>query len=106
MPACKTCVGTGFKGEFVKQDVDKFTNAALWRPGVPNGRNPQKFLALGPIHSFTVKDFNSGNFRVFDVNPDAAGDYLMLLMPKVQRRNARAYLVGGVVRERSGQAVA
>jgi len=106
MPACKACAGTGFKGEFIKQDVAKFTNAELRCMFKSSKAMQMDMLALGPIHSFTVKDFNSGNFRVFDVNPDAAGDYLMLLVPKVQRRNARAYLVGGVVRERSGQAVA
>ena len=42
LPVCKSCAGTGWKGEFVKQDVKKFTNAELQNflhnPKFPRGR--------------------------------------------------------------------
>lgn len=103
LPACKACAGTGWKGEWVAQDVKKFTNAQLdplkWQDG--KKWPAQTLLALGPIHDFTVKDFTTLRLRSFEVSPDSKGDYLMLLVPKVLRGRAKAYLVGGVVRERS-----
>ena len=104
-PACKACGGTGWKGELVTQDLKKFTNALLlkidrYATPVSKQISSGEFLALGPIHSFTLKDFTTLRLRMFDVSPDAHGDYLMLLVPKTPRGNSRAYLVGGVVRER------
>ena len=108
LPVCKSCAGTGWKGEFVKQDVGKFTNAELRisstiprdRPKVLVVKPSQKFLALGPIHSFVIKDFGTRRIRSFEVSQDSSGDFLMLLVPKVVRGSrSKAYLVGGVVRE-------
>jgi hypothetical protein len=124
LPKCKACAGTAWKGTFVRQDVKKFTNAKIIIPGniarlklTRLGRwpgknrrrmasNPMSVLALGPIHSFTIKDFMQNRIRTFGVSQDSQGDYLMLLVPKVPRSQSKAYLVGGVVRERIGQAVA
>lgn len=109
LPTCKACAGTTWKGEFAAQDVAKFTNAILdplkWQDG--KKWPTQTMLALGPIQMFTLKDFGSGRVRTFGVLPDSAGDYLMLLVPKVLRGHPKAYLVGGVVRESgSGERVA
>jgi hypothetical protein len=108
LAACAGCGGTGWKGELVPQDVAKFTNAQLdplkWQDGK---KWPQQtMLALGPIQAFTIKDFVENRIRTFGVLPDEQGDYLNLLVPKVVRNSPRckAYLVGGVVRERVGQA--
>jgi hypothetical protein len=114
LPACKACAGTGWKGEFVKQDVNKFTNAELSADTHKQKANVDKFLrytsflALGPIHSFILKDFGTRRIRSFEVSQDSAGDFLMLLVPKVVRGSrSKAYLVGGVVREvGSGERVA
>jgi hypothetical protein len=118
LPACKACGGTGLKGEMVAQPLEKFTNAELqtykhnpkYLSGVhgPGCGKGQILLALGPIHSFSLKDFTTAKLRTFEVSPDALGDYLMLLVPKVLRGSrSKAYLVGGVVREvGSGERVA
>ena len=104
LPACKACAGTGWKGEFVKQDVAKFR--AEYSQVLLYNKTP--FLVLGPIHSFILKDFGTRRIRSFEVSQDAAGDFLMLLVPKVVRGSrSKAYLVGGVVREvGSGERVA
>lgn len=111
MPPCKTCGGTGWKSELVAQDVNKFTNAVLCYV-IPYSRNIARskktrmpyYMALGPIHSFTIKDYSTMRPRVFDVSADSAGDFLMLLVPASARQKPqKAYLVGGVVRERGGE---
>jgi hypothetical protein len=92
LPACKACGGTGWKSQLVEQDLAKFTNAILG-----------KYLALGPIYSFTVKDYSTMRPRTFEVSVDSAGDFLMLMVPASARQKPqKAYLVGGVVRERGG----
>jgi hypothetical protein len=108
MPVCKACGGSGRKGHFERQDVEKFTNAVLWSRLERRGVGQIKHLALGPIHSFTVNGFGANRLRCFEVSRDAAGDYLMLLVPASKRQKPqKAYLVGGVVRERaSGQGAA
>jgi hypothetical protein len=105
LPACKACGGTGRKGKWIPQDLKKFTNAELKRPRGASDKTPWKLdmLALGPIHSFTIKDLATARLRLFEVSQDAAGDFLMLLVPKTVRANSRAYLVGGVVSERVAQ---
>src|SRR5271157_5307327 len=115
LPKCKACDGTTFKGTWVAQDLAKFTNAALGI-GVPKKSGPRvkptfvsskQTLVLGPIHSFTVDAFGARRMRVFDVGQDSAGDYLQLLVPANGRqRPQKAYLVGGVVRERAAQGAA
>lgn len=104
LPKCKACAGTGWKGTFAPQDVKKFTNAQLDPLQWPDEKTwpKQTMLALGPIHSFTIKDFMQNRIRTFGVSQDSQGDYLMLLVPKVPRAHSKAYLVGGVVRERIG----
>ena len=114
LPACKFCAGTGWKGKFVKQDVRKFVNAeletlsGLKKLKPDNSKEPKVFrfryktLVLGPIHSFTVSSFGEKRFRTFEVSPDSKGDLLVLLVPATGRtKPQKAYLVGGVVRERS-----
>ena len=107
VPACKACGGTGWKGELVAQDVGKFTNAILRCTFKTHNAVAGDYFALGPIYSFTVKDFNSNRLRIFDVTQDSGGDYLMLLVPASPRQKPqKAYLVGGVVQERmAGEAM-
>jgi hypothetical protein len=89
-PKCKACDGTTYQGKWVRQDVKKFRNALL-----------DKFDVLGPITQFAIRDPRSLRTRMFDVGADAAGDHLVLLVPRSPRqRPQKAYLVGGVVRER------
>jgi hypothetical protein len=103
---CAACHGTGWKGAWKNQDVEKFVNAQLdplkWQDGK---KWPAKtMLALGPIYELGVEDLRSRDTRIFDVSADSIGDYLMLLIPAGHKRQAmpraKAYLVGGVVRER------
>ena len=57
-------------------------------------------LALGPIYEFGIEASRSRQTRIFDVEEDSLGDFLVMLIPAKPRRGAKAYLVGGVVRER------
>jgi hypothetical protein len=96
LPACKACAGTGWKGKFERQDTAKFANAQL-------ANNSHKWLALGPIQSFVIQDFQTSKPRQFEVSADEKGDLLFLLVPASPRQKPqKAYLVGGVVREREG----
>lgn len=110
LPPCSACGGTGFRGVCVKQDVAKFTNAQLdplkWQDG--KVWPAKTMLALGPIYAFTVNGFGLNRIRTFDVSRDSLGDFLMLLVPASPRtKPQKAYLVGGVVRERvAGQGAA
>ena len=110
LPRCKACDGTGRKGELVPQRLSKFTNAMLCRV-LPYSRNVARskktrmlcYLALGPIYNFAVQDFTTSKLRTFEVSPDDKGDLLFLLVPASSRQKPqKAYLVGGVVREREG----
>jgi hypothetical protein len=102
--ACKACEGTGLRGEWQRQDVTKFANATLRIPRT--GKTAAKgYLVLGPIQSFALRDFESGLTRTFDVTPDAMKDLLVLLVPRSpQQKPQKAYLVGGIVRERDVRA--
>lgn len=97
---CAACKGTGWKGAFKPQDVAKFVNARL-----DNDKMfPAKIiLALGPIYEFGIEDSRTRQTRIFDVAADSKNDYLMLLIPDVRRAKprAKAYLVGGLPRERA-----
>jgi hypothetical protein len=110
LPACKACEGTGFRGEKVRQDVKQFLNAVLRSPlnykkGQASLMN-RTFLVLGPIREFAIQEFQSTRARTFDVSPDAKGDLLVLLVPRSPlQKPQKAYLVGGVVREREMQKV-
>jgi hypothetical protein len=108
---CRHCHGTGWKAGWKNQDVEQFVNASLVGErtekrlrGNVNLISREHFLALGPIHAFAIEDSRSRLTRVFDVAQDASGDFLVLLIPAGHKRQAvskaKAYLVGGVVRER------
>ncbi len=99
-PKCKACDGTTYVGEWQRQDERKFMNAALTIPRTAH-KSAKGFLVLGPIHSFAITDYQSSRTRVFTVTPDATKDFLVLLVPRSRRQTPqKAYLVGGVVRER------
>jgi hypothetical protein len=104
LAACKACDGTTFRGELVRQDINRFTNALLAVPRT--AKNAAKaFRVIGPIREFALHDFRSGGARIFDVRPDDKGDYLVMLVPRsLQQKPQKAYLVGGIVRERASHA--
>jgi hypothetical protein len=53
-----------------------------------------------------IQDSSDGQRRVFDIGADAAGDLMVMLVPRSPRtKPQKAYLVGGVVREREREAV-
>lgn len=102
---CRACHGTGWKAAFEPQNVEKFVNAVLDPLKFPDKKKfpPVRWLALGPIHEFAIEDSSSRMQRSFEVSSDSMGDFLMLLIPAGHKRQAmpaKAYLVGGVVRER------
>ena len=89
-PKCKACSGTTFVGAWKRQDEKQFMNATL-----------DRYLVLGPILEFAISDPRTSRQRLFDVSPDAKRDLLVLLVPRSPRQKPqKAYLVGGVVRER------
>ncbi len=92
-PVCASCNGSSVYDGFVEQPVEKFTNAVLSvRESVLGYR------LLGPISAFCIADHRTHATRIFDVKPDAMGDYLMLAIGGA--RQQKAYLVGGSIRER------
>ena len=98
-PLCKACSGTCCVGRWEKQDEKKFANATLVRHSANS--IPKTYLVLGPIREFAIRDPQTLRTRLFDVAPDSAGDLLVLLVPRSPRQTPqKAYLVGGVVRER------
>ena len=99
---CPACEGLAVRSERVRQDVNIFTNATLRIPRTKTA-SAKGFLVLGPIRQFVLQDVRSLLARTFDVTPDSAGDLLVLLVPRSARQKPqKAYLVGGVVREREG----
>ena len=109
-PQCKACSGSTNVGEWRRQDEKRFVNAHLcYGPELSNPRrqrptalkNPRNYLVLGPIREFAIQDPRTSRTRIFDVGADAAGDLLVLLAPsRPTMKPQKAYLVGGVVRER------
>jgi hypothetical protein len=104
-PACGECEGTCKAGEWKRQDEKKFAQVTLRQRAQP--RKPKTphlirdFLAIGPIHSFALMEFSSRSPRIFEVTHDSENDLLMMLVPAGRwKRGKKAYLVGGVVRER------
>ncbi len=104
---CKACDGSTFVGEWKRQDEKQFANAMLSvGPEIVNKKrgtlkNPRIFNVLGPIQQFGIQHPRNSRGRIFDVGPDAAGDLLVLLVPgRPTMKAQKAYLVGGVVRER------
>ena len=103
-PECRFCDGTGYQCAMQKQDVKIFTNATLVMPRTRQC-GAKGFLVLGPIRAFALSDYQTSDVRIFDVSPDSAGDLLVLLVPRgARQRPHKAYLVGGVVREREVRA--
>lgn len=102
---CPECEGNGYRFEMQAQDVQKFTNATI-RQSKTKNIPARDFLVLGPIHSFELMHFATSRAQTYDVTPDAAGDFLVLLVPANPKKgqSLRAYLVGGVVREREVRA--
>lgn len=88
-PKCPACLGQCTIGNWVPQNVKKFTNARLG-----------EFRVLGPIVSFMLRGYESGRGITFDASPDASNDLPVLLVPLRARGLQKAYLVGGVVHER------
>lgn len=108
-PACKACEGMCVVGKWQKQDVARFLNARLVERN--DGPDPKRraaltaYLVLGPIQSFALREFESRHTRIFDVTLDAASDLLMLLVPSSPKQKpSKAYLIGGIVRERDAHA--
>ena len=97
-PQCAACQGTTWYDGFTEQEVEKFTNAVLTR-------DRSIYAVLGPIRSFVISDVATRHTRIFEVSPDAMGDLLVLLVPGAGIGVLRkAYLVGGVVREKMAAA--
>jgi hypothetical protein len=92
-PQCAACNGTTWYEGFAEQEVEKFTNAVLTR-------DRSVYAVLGPIRSFVISDVVTRHTRIFDVTPDAMGDFMVLLVPATKGLLRKAYLVGGVVREK------
>jgi hypothetical protein len=110
LPPCKACKGFGFRFDMVPQDLDQFVNAKLKRrDGIRSVRRARReicWLVLGPIREFVIQDCRDGQRRAFDIGADAAGDLMVMLVPRSPRtKPQKAYLVGGVVREREREAV-
>jgi len=105
-PACKACEGNCRVGEWKKQDLRTFTNARLLEI-LERGKQKyptREFLVLGPIYSFGLNLFGSRGAAIFDVVPDAKNDLLNLLVPADgKQKPQKAYLVGGIVRERDAR---
>lgn len=97
---CKTCHGEQCQVKVTPQRVEHFVNAFLPDPV----RGP--FVAIGPIFAIAIDltmekaiEYNTP-VRVFDVEPDALGDYLFLLMSS-ETRPIWPYMIGGFLRERN-----
>jgi hypothetical protein len=90
LPSCDQCHGTKFAGDDVRQDVAKFVNAQI---GLS--------LVLGPITRFAVESVGGEGTppQVFDVNADAHGDLLVLLLEETQT-GVTPFLLGGVLNPR------
>ena len=95
-PQCAACQGTTWYDGFTEQEVEKFTNAVLTR-------DRSIYAVLGPIRSFVISDAATRHTRIFEVSPDAMGDLMVLLVPGAKGLR-KAYLVGGVVREKMAAA--
>ncbi len=101
-PRCKFCDGTTFVGEWKRQDEAQFMNATLLHRDAKGRR--KAYRVLGPIREFAIRDPHSLRSRIFDVSADSAGDLLVLLVPRSKmQKPQKAYLVGGVVRERDSR---
>jgi len=98
-PKCPACSGSTYKGGWKPQAVNRFKNAELDDSG-------KRYDVIGPIREFAIRDARDQHTRIFAVEPDSAGDYLALLVPALKRmRPQKAYLVAGIWREQSRQAV-
>ena len=99
-PKCKFCAGTCCVGEWKPQKPEAFMNATLCIARTAK-TSAKGYLVLGPISEFAIRDPRTLRTRIFDVSADAAGDWLVLLVPRSRlQKPQKAYLVGGIVRER------
>ena len=99
-PKCRFCAGTCCVGEWQPQKPEAFMNATLQIPRTAK-TSAKGYLVLGPISEFAIRDPRTLRARIFDVSPDVARDRLVLLVPRSRlQKPQKAYLVGGIVRER------
>lgn len=96
-PKCPACEGTTYVGKWKAQKVKRFQNAQLV------GEHGRVFDVIGPIREFAIRDPRTQRTRIFASEQDSAGDYLVMIVPKSKRLQQKAYLVGGIVRERRAQ---
>lgn len=91
LPACATCKGTKFAHNEIPQETEQFVNARLG-----------DMIALGPIVRFAVDSVGGTGMppQVFDVDADANGQYLVLLLER-DEPGAASYLIGGVLKSLS-----
>lgn len=90
-PSCPECRGSKFAHKEIAQDINTFVNARIGT-----------MLALGPIVRFAVEAVGGEGSPpiVYDVEADANGQHLVLLVEQDQP-DGRAYLIGGVLRART-----
>jgi hypothetical protein len=91
-PSCPECKGTKFNHREIPQDVDAFIIAGLG-----------EMVAIGPIVSFVVESVGGTGEppQVYEVDADANGQHLVILLER-NAPGARMYMLGGVLRPRSG----
>ena len=90
-PTCPECSGSKFAHQEIAQDFQSFVNARIGT-----------MIALGPIVRFVVESVGGEGLppQVYDVEADANGQYLALLLEQEQP-GARVYMIGGVLRART-----
>jgi len=88
---CPECKGSKFDGEEKPQNFEEHINA--WLGPMP---------VLGPILALTVQSIPGERpvVRQFDISPDGNGDLMVMLLEHGSNAT-NAYLLGGVVKERS-----
>jgi hypothetical protein len=94
---CLACLGSHFQGKDVPQPLEQFVNARIG----------DDVLVLGPITSFVLQP-PAGRPKVFEVHPDALGDFLALVLqargtPTQISGTLKAFLVGGILQERNAE---
>lgn len=86
---CPECSGSKRAHKEIPQDINSFVNARIGA-----------MLALGPIVRFVVESVGGEGTppQVYDVEADANGQHLVLLVDEAAQR---AYMIGGVLRAKS-----
>lgn len=90
-PTCTECRGSKFAHREIPQDMAQFVNARIG-----------SMIALGPIVRFAVETVGGEGSppQVYDVNADANGQHLVILLEHEQP-GARVYMIGGVLQGRT-----